>query len=152
VTHLHHPDSRLPPIRPCNSPNLSKTKTTYTPEELHCLTGCCHFQIYQHITTTTNSSTLINTGEFPILLVTYTTLPKAGRGKPINRLPSKYLYRVHLDIAFGDCVLVRGYKFALIFVDWVTHYNWMFGLKSLQHNDIQGAFLAFHTEAGALAR
>jgi hypothetical protein len=41
VTHFHHLDFCLPPIHPCNTPNLSKTKPTYTLEELHCLTGCC---------------------------------------------------------------------------------------------------------------
>jgi hypothetical protein len=151
VTYLHHPDSCLSPICPCDTSNLSKSKTTYTPEEVHCLTGCCQLQNYQHIITTTNGGTLINTGEFPLLLGTYATIPKAACGKPIDRLPFKYLNVVHVDIAFGDCISVGGYKFALIFVDWATHYNWMFGLKSLQQNDIQAAFFAFRDKAGTLA-
>jgi hypothetical protein len=40
---LHHPNSCLPPVYPCNKPNASDSKLTYTPEELHCLTGCRHF-------------------------------------------------------------------------------------------------------------
>jgi hypothetical protein len=68
-------------------------------------------------------------------------------------MASKYLDIVHVDIAFGDCVSVGGYKFALIFVDRATRYNWTFGLKSLQHNDIHAAFLvAFRDEAGSFAR
>jgi hypothetical protein len=46
---------------------------------------------------------------------------------------------------------VGGFKYALIFVDPATRYNWCFGLKSLYHNDIIAAFLAFCAEAGNLA-
>jgi hypothetical protein len=56
-----------------------------------------------------------------------------------------------VDIVFGDCVSVSGYKFALVFVDRATRYNWTFGLKSLQHSDIQAAFLAFCAKAGSFA-
>jgi hypothetical protein len=104
VTYLHHLESHLPPICPCDTPNLTKSKTTYTPEELHCLTSCHQFPNYQHIITTTNGSTLINTGEFPLLLGTYATIPKADHDKPIDRLASKYLNIIHVDIAFGDCI------------------------------------------------
>jgi hypothetical protein len=151
VAHLHHPESCLPPIRQCDTPNSSNTKTTYTPEELHRLTGCCRFCNYQHIILTTKDSTLINTGEFPLSRGTYATIPKAPRGKAIDRLPVKYLDIVHVDITFGNCVSVRGFEFALIFVDCTTRYNWTFGLKSLQHNGIQMAFLAFCDEADSLA-
>ncbi len=64
---------------------------------------------------------------------------------------SYYLDIVHIDIAFGDCVSIGGYKYALVFVDPATRYNWMFGLKSLQHDDILLEFLAFWDEAGSLA-
>ena len=47
---------------------------------------------------------------------------------------------------------VGGFKYALIFVDRATHFNWCFGLKSLHHKDIIAAFLAFHSKAGILAR
>ncbi len=70
-------------------------------------------------------------GEFPLSLSTYATKPRAAHGKLIDRLSSKYLDVVNINIAFGDCILVGGNKFALIFVDQATRYNWMFGLKSL---------------------
>jgi hypothetical protein len=76
---------------------------------------------------------------------------KVPHGKAIDRLPAKYLDIVHINIAFGDCVSVGGFKFALVFVDCATHYTWTFDLKSLQHNDIQAAFLAFCDEAGSFA-
>ena len=149
---LHHPSTHFPAIRPCDTPNASDSKSTFTPEDLHRLTGCRRFRNYQHIISTSKDGVLCNTGEFPLSLGAYTTIPKAARGKPVDRLPSKYLDIVHLDIAFGDCVSVGGYKFALLFVDRATRYNWSFGLKSLQHSDIQAAFLAFRAEAGAFAR
>ncbi len=33
--YLHYPESCFPPIRPCNTPNASDSKTVFTPEELH---------------------------------------------------------------------------------------------------------------------
>ena len=81
----------------------------------------------------------------------YTTIPQASRGKLIDCTPSKYLDIVHIDIAFGDCMSVGCYKYALIFVDRATCFNWCFGLKLLHHDDIISAFLAFRTEAGNLA-
>ena len=32
-------------------------------------------------------------------------------------------------MAFGDCMSIGGYKYALIFVDRATRFNWCFGLK-----------------------
>ena len=78
-------------------------------------------------------------------------IPKAACGKPIDRTLSKYLNIVHIDIAFGDCLSIGGYKYALIFVDQATCYNWCFGLKSLHHNDIIAGFMAFRAEASSLA-
>jgi hypothetical protein len=95
-------------------------------------------------------STYINNGKFSMSIGAFTTIPKAPQGKPINCLPSKYLDVVHVNIAFGNCLSVGGFKYTLIFVDRATHYNWWFRLKSLQHEDIISAFLAFSSEAGQL--
>jgi hypothetical protein len=152
VTLLHHPGTGLPSICPCNTPNASKHKTTYTPEELHCLMGCSRFHNYQHIISTSKDGTLLNSGKFPLSLGSYATISKAPRGKPIDRLPSKYLDIVQVDIAFGNCVSVGGFKYTLVFVDQATHYNWTFGLKSLQYSDILLAFPSFWDEAGPRAQ
>ena len=72
-------------------------------------------------------------------------------GKPIDHTPPKYLNIVHIDIAFGDCLSIGGYKYALIFVDPATCYNWCFGLKSLHHDDIIAGFMTFRAETGGLA-
>jgi hypothetical protein len=57
-----------------------------------------------------------------------------------------------MDIVFGDCVSIGGFKYALIFVDRATRYNWTFGLKSLQGNKIASLFQAFCEESGTLAK
>jgi hypothetical protein len=77
VRELHHPGSRLPPVRPCDTPNSSETKTTYTPEELHRLTECRWFRNYQHIIASSKGGTLLHTGKFPLSLGMYATIPKA---------------------------------------------------------------------------
>ena len=81
----------------------------------------------------------------------FTTIPKTPHSKAIDHSTSKFLDIVHLNIAFGDCMSVGGFKYALIFVDPATRFNWCFGLKSLHHDGIISAFLAFHSEAGSLA-
>jgi hypothetical protein len=57
-----------------------------------------------------------------------------------------------MDIAFGDCLSVGGYKYALILVDRATRYNWTFGLESLCLDNILGAVRLFCASAGGLAR
>jgi len=101
---------------------------------------------------TTKDGSFIDNGEFPLSIGAFTTIPKAPRGKAIDRTTSKFLDIVHLDIAFGDCMSVGGFKYALIFVDRATRFNWCFGLKSLHHDDIITAFMAFRSNAGSLAR
>jgi hypothetical protein len=151
IAHLHHPGTSPPPICPSDCPNGSNTKSKWTPEELHCITGCWCFRNYQHIIVTSKDGHLIDTGEFPLLLGSYTTILKAPCGKSIDPTLSYYLDIVHINIAFGDCVSIGGYKYALVFVGHATRYNWMFGLKSLQHDNILAAFPAFQDEAGSLA-
>ncbi len=152
IAQLHHPGTSLPPIRRSDRPNGSDTKSTWTPEELHRIMGCRRFRNYRHIIDTTKDGHLLNTGEFLLSLGSYTTIPKAPRGKPIDRMPSFYLDVVHVDIAFGDCISIGGFKYALVFVDRATRFNWLFGLKSLHHNKILAAFRDFRVEAGSLAQ
>jgi hypothetical protein len=151
IAQLHHPGTSLPPICLSDHPIGSNTKSTWTPEELHRITGCRRFHNYHHIIDTSKDGHLIDTGEFPISLGSYTTIPKAPRGKLIDRTLSYYLDIVHADITFQDCASIGGYKHALVFVNHATRYNWTFGLKSLQHDDIIVAFMAFQDEAGSLA-
>ena len=151
VSTLHHPNTSLPAICHCDTPNSSDTKSHFTAEGFHCLTGCWRFRNYRHLIHTSKDGFFFDNGEFPVSIDAYTTIPKAPRGKLIDRTPSKYLDIVYINIAFGDCMSVGGFKYALIFVDQATQFNWCFGLKSLHHDDIISAFLAFCTKARNLA-
>jgi len=55
-------------------------------------------------------------------------------------------------IAFCNCVAPGGFRYALIFIDRITWYNWVFGLKDLSSNAILAAFRLFHVDVGLLAR
>jgi hypothetical protein len=128
-----------------------ETKLHWTSEDLHPITGCRRFCNYKHLISITKDGSFINSAEFLVSLGAYTTIPKAPRGAPIDRTIYKYLDVVHINIAFGDCASVGGFKYALIFVNHATRYNWCFGFKSLQFDDILTAFMAFWLEAGSLA-
>jgi hypothetical protein len=56
-----------------------------------------------------------------------------------------------MDIAFGNCLYVGGFKSAFILVDRATQYNWTFGLKLLSSNCILLVLHLFWASAGALA-
>jgi hypothetical protein len=71
---LHHPGTQLPSIRLCNTPNAYKNKTTYTPEELHHLTGCRRFRNYQQIISTSKDGTLLDSGKFSLSLGSYAAI------------------------------------------------------------------------------
>ena len=126
ITHLvHHEGSSLPPIHPCDRANGSDTKTHWTAEELHRALGCRRFRNYKHILQTSLDGQWIDGGEFPLALGSYATIPKARCGGAIDHAHSCFLDIVHLDIAFGDCVSVGGFRYALILVDHATCYNWL---------------------------
>jgi hypothetical protein len=123
ISTLHHLDMSPPAIRPCDTPNALDTKYHFTAEELHHLTGCCRFRNYCLLIHTSKDGQFLDNSKFPVSIGAYATIPKAPRGKLIDRTPSKYLDIVHIDIAFGDCMSVGGYKYAVIFVDWTTRFN-----------------------------
>ena len=151
LTLLHYPKTSPPAIRPCDMPNALNTKSHWMAEELHRITGCHSFQNYKHLISTKKVGSFIDNGKFPMQIGAFTTIPKAPCSKANDRTKLKFLDIVHLNIAFGDCMSVNGFRYALIFVDRATHFNWCFGLKSLHHDGIITAFLAFHSEAGSLA-
>ena len=57
-----------------------------------------------------------------------------------------------MDIAFGDCRSVGGYRYALILVDQTTGYNWVFRLKNLSADSILATIWLFYGAVGSLAR
>ena len=128
---LHHPDTSFPDVRPCDTANASDTKTHWSSEELRRIMGCQKFCNYKHILDVSRGGEWIDGGKFPMSLGSFATIPKAKRGAPLDRTSYRFLDAIHMDIAFGDCVSVGGYRYALILVDRATRYNWAFGLKNL---------------------
>jgi hypothetical protein len=57
-----------------------------------------------------------------------------------------------MDIAFGNCISIGGFRYALILVDRATRYNWSFGLKDLTSTSIISALCLFKASAGSLGR
>jgi hypothetical protein len=149
---VHHPGSALPPVHPCDWSNGSDTKTHWTSEELHRALGCRRFRNYKHIIQTSLDGQWIDGGEFPVLLGVFTVIPKAHRGGAIDREQSFNLDIVHVNIAFGDCVLVGSFQYSLVFVDQATRCNWVFGLKDLSSASILAAFHLFCANASSYAR
>jgi hypothetical protein len=148
---LHHENSTLPSIRPCDTTNTSDTKTHWTAKELHCIMACCKFQNYKHILQVSRDDDWVDGGEFPPSLGSFATIPKANRSGLLDHSRYKYLNAVHIDIAFGNCLSIRGFWYALILVDQATHYNWTFGLKTLTLDSILTALCLFRASAGSLA-
>ena len=149
---LHHPNTLLPDIRPCNTANASDTKVHWMSEEIHRIMGCRKFRNYKHILDISKVGAWMDGGEFSMSLGSYATIRKAKRGQPLDRTVYRYLDAVHMDIAFGDCVSVGGFRFVLILVDRATRYNWAFGLKTLSSSYILLALRLFRAAAGSLAR
>jgi hypothetical protein len=148
---VHCLGSILPPVCPCDRSNGFDTKIHWTLEKLHPALGCRCFRNYKHIVKTSLDGQWIDGGVFLLLLGTFTTIPKAPCGGAIDCKQSLFLDVVHVDIAFGDCVLVGGFRHSLIFADQATHYNWVFGLKDLSDDSILAAFHLFQADASSYA-
>jgi len=113
--------------------------------------GCRKFRNYKHILHVSRDGENFDGGKFPPSLGSFATIPKAKRGKQFDRFRYRYLDAVHMDIAFGDCLSVGGFRYALILVNQATRYNWTFGLKSLSLECILAALRLFRAAAGSLA-
>ena len=84
------------------------------------------------------NATLIHTGAVPPTLGSYVTIPNPPRGE-VLRKRQKHLYKVHMDIVFGDCVALGGFRYALLLVDVATRYCWIYGMTGVNSSDIIGA-------------
>jgi len=149
---FHHLGSPLPAVRPFDTANASNTKTHWSAEEIHRIMGCHKFCNYKLILNVSREGKWIDGGEFPPSLGLFASIPKAKRGKPLDRSRYRFLDAVHMDIAFGDCFSIGSFCHALILVDRATRYNWTFGLKSLLLDYILLALRLFRAAAGSLAR
>ncbi len=151
ISLLHRVGSSLPSVRPCDMENNSDTKTHWMVEELHRAMGCRKFWNYKTLLQVSCDGKWIHGGEFPPSLGSFATIPKAKRGLPLDKTKYFYLDAIHMDVAFGDCLSVGGYKYALILVDLASRYNWTFSLKLLSSDCILSALQLFRVSAGGLA-
>jgi hypothetical protein len=149
---LPHADSPLPSICPCDTANNLDTKMHWTAEELYCIMGCQKNCNYKHILQVSRDGEWVDGREFPPSLGSFAMIPKANCGGPLDHTKYKFLDAVHMDIAFGDCLSISGFQYALILVDRATRYNWTFGLKTLTSDSILSALCLFQASAGSLAR
>ncbi len=148
---IHIPGTSFPPVRPCDTANASDTKAHWSAEELHRIMGCRKFRNYKHLLQVSRDGCWIDGGKFCPSLGSFATIPKAKRGGSLDPTKYRYLDVVHVDIAFGDCVSVGGFRYALVLIDRATHYNSCFGLKYLSSTSILSALRLFCAAAGLLA-
>jgi hypothetical protein len=114
---LHRSTSSPPVVHPCDTPNNSNTKMHWTSREIHRAMGCQKFQNYRHILQVSWDGEWVDGGKFPPSLASFATIPKAKRGQSLNCTRYLYLDAVHMDIAFGNCLAIDGFQYALILVD-----------------------------------
>eukprot|EP00804_Cyclotella_cryptica_P030371 CCRYP_011900-RA/>CCRYP_011900-RA protein AED:0.20 eAED:-0.11 QI:0/0/0/1/1/1/3/0/1923 len=148
---IHHDTSNLPSIPPYATPSATESRTTFDTLKLHRIFGCRRFRNQEHITSASLNAKLIKTGDFPPTIGDFATLTNPPRGKPLTRR-RQFLDKVHMDIVFGDCLSLGGYKYALLLVDVATRYSWIFGLQSLTGTAITDALDSFVSEAGSVPR
>ena len=74
---LHHPNTSLPDIHPCNTANASDTKTHWSSEEIHC--------IMSHMLDVSRDGECVDGGKFPMSLGLYATVPKTNWGTSLDR-------------------------------------------------------------------
>ena len=82
---LHHLNTSLPDIRPCNTANASDTKSHWSSEEIHCIMGCRKFRNYKHILDVSRDGEWVDGGKFPMSLGLYATVPKTNWGTSLDR-------------------------------------------------------------------
>jgi hypothetical protein len=98
-----------------------------------------------------SNAQLIKSGELPPTLGDFATINNPAKGKPLTQ-PRKYLDKVHLDIVFGDCLALGGYRYALVLVDVATRYCWVFGMQALTSTEIISALNSFTSLAGMVPK
>ncbi len=81
----------------------------------------------------------------------FAIIPKAKHGLPHDQTTYCYLNAVHMDIAFGNCLSVGSFHYALILVDRATKNNWTFWLQTLSSECILSALCLFQSLTGSLA-
>jgi transposase InsO family protein len=95
---------------------------------------------------------MTNTGEPAPTLGDFATIPKSPRNTKGLPRPKRYLDSVHMDIGYGDCIGIGGFRYVLVLVDRCTRYCWVYGLTSITGASIVSALEEFALDAGSLPR
>jgi hypothetical protein len=146
-----HPLIYLPFVRATQSTHRTRRPIGHRKSFIG-LWAVTNFWNYKYLLQVSRDGVWMDGREFPACLGSHATILKSNSGGPIDRRKYKYLDAVHMDIAFGDCLSVGGFRYALILVDHATQYNWAFGLKNLSLDAILDAIWLFCAVAGSLAQ
>eukprot|EP00956_Cyclotella_meneghiniana_P012602 scaffold17913_cov36-Cyclotella_meneghiniana.AAC.1 len=145
---IHNDPTNLPPVPPSYTAGACETRTKFDALKLHKIFGCRKFRTQSHLIAASQNASLLAGGELPSTLGDYASITMPNRGKPIKKR-RKYLDKVHLDIVFGDCLSLGGYRYALILVDVATRFTWIYGMQTVSSADIIFALECFKADAGA---
>ena len=151
ISKLHHDPANLPDVRPANTPAPCENRTDFDSLKLHRIFGCRRFRNYKHLAAASSNAKLIHTGELPPTLGSHATITNPPAGKSIKK-HRRYLDKVHMDIIYGDCVALGGYRYGLLLVDVATRYCWIFGMTSLTGAEVVTALESFRAEAEGVPR
>ena len=145
------PDGR-PDALPCHKPpSATPAVQRLTEQQLHRYFGFRNLKNYMDLETTGQATIKVVKGtERPLEIGDVANIRYSRcNTKPIPR-PSEYLRTVHMDIGYGDCVSIGGFRYILLLVDRTTRYQWAYGLTSMTQDTIITALEKFHAEAGGL--
>jgi transposase InsO family protein len=138
-------------VPPAHTPGPAEHRTTFDSLKLHRIFGCRRFKNQNHLIAASSNAQLIKSGELPPTLGDFATINSPAKGKPLLQ-PRKYLDKVHLDIVFGDCLALGGFRYAIVLVDVATRYCWVFGMQALTSNEIISALNSFTSIAGMVPK
>ena len=68
------------------------------------------------------------------------TMPAKRRNTTPLDKPNSLGSIVHMDIGYGDCISVGGFRYTLLFVDRATSRGYLYGLKSLTQKELLDIF------------
>jgi hypothetical protein len=151
LSSIHRDPSNLPPIPPSYTPGPAERRTTFDSLKLHRFFGHRRFRNPNHIIASSANAKLLKCGELPTSLADFATINQPNKGKPLTK-KRKYLDKVHMDIVFGDCLSIGGYRYALVLVDVATRYCWVYGMQALTSNEIISCLEAFRCDADGIPK
>ena len=72
-----------------------------------------------------NQKSLVNSVILPSTIGYFTTIPNKPKRNTLKKR-QKYLEKFHMDIVFGDCVVLGRNHYALLLFDVETIYFWLY--------------------------